>query len=308
MQMKQTTMTNNKYSQASYENDKNAYTTPSPVGIFVGMTNMDYVYYTDTYPEPNTKIRTEEYQRYIGGPAANAAITYALLGGNAMLFTCLGNSTEAILLKNELGEYGVNVVDCATDDAMPNISTIVIDKNGNRTIFSGQTVYRHTEGMDRYGLPINAAFALFDLNQQEIALTMLNKMPCEIVLDAGSWKPNADEFLKRAAVVISSEKFVNPQGNNALDMSECTHALTAVTRGEKSILTKTGSINVPKVECIDSLAAGDIFHGAFCYGYYIEKMQFDAALAWAASIASESVRYVGPREWCKKMHTQPRPL
>lgn len=53
--------------------------------VFIGLTGIDYVYYLDEFPEENNKCKTVEYAKYIGAPAANAAITYAALGGRCDL-------------------------------------------------------------------------------------------------------------------------------------------------------------------------------------------------------------------------------
>ena len=54
-----------------------------PRGYFVGLTTMDYVFYVNSHPQKNSKVKTNHFTRLVGGPAANAAITYSLLGGNA---------------------------------------------------------------------------------------------------------------------------------------------------------------------------------------------------------------------------------
>ena len=148
----------------------------SPRGYFVGLTTMDYVFYVDSHPRKNSKVKTNHFTRLVGGPAANAAITYSLLGGNATLVTCLGNTAESDVIKETLEKSGVTVVNCTEDDAMPAV----------------------------------AAFCLFDLNQQELSLDVLHNCNCEIVVDAGSWKGETLSFLKKASVVISSEEFRDP--------------------------------------------------------------------------------------------------
>lgn len=70
----------------------------------------------------------------------------------------------------------------------------------------------------------------------------------------------------------------------------------AITRGEKSILLENEVIELSKVDCIDSLAAGDIFHGAFCFARFNKGMEFKESLEFAAEVASESVKYKGPRK------------
>ena len=271
----------------------------NPKGCFVGLTTLDYVFYIDAQPQENAKTKTNKYKRFVGGPAANAAITYSLLGGNATLVTCLGNSVESDSIQRILNEYGVTVLNCTEDDAMPNIAAIAVDKYGDRKIFSGQNQYTisNVPELDKQD------FCLFDLNQQELSLGILNNCDCEIVVDAGSRKGETAEFLKKASVVIASENFRDPSGHNVFAIKECVNAKKAVTRGEKSILLAEGEIPAESVACTDSLAAGDIFHGAFCFVYYHKHNDFREAITFASQIAAESVKYVGPREWAKHIGT-----
>ena len=259
---------------------------------------MDYVFYVNSHPQKNSKVKTNHFTRLVGGPAANAAITYSLLGGNATLVTCLGNTAESEVIKKTLAKFGVTVVNCTEDDAMPAVAAIAVDRNGDRQIFSGQNQYK----------AINApaleepAFCLFDLNQQELSLAVLRNCDCEIVVDAGSWKGETLAFLKKASVVISSEEFRDPVGRDIFSINECRNAKKAMTRGEKPVLLTDGEIPVASVTCVDSLAAGDIFHGAFCFAYYHKQFDFKAALSFASKIATESVKYEGPWEWAKQVY------
>ena len=270
-------------------------TQKNPQGCFVGLTTLDYVFYVDSQPEYNSKVKTNCYKRFVGGPAANAAITYALLGGIATLVTCLGNTVESDFIKETLKGFGVAVLNCTEGEALPNIAAIAVDQLGNRKIFSGQNQYA------AINIPIidNSDFCLFDLNQQELSLGILKNCDCEIVVDAGSWKGETAEFLKKANVVIASENFRDPSGHDIFAIKECKNAKKAITRGEKSILLTDGEIPVEPVACVDSLAAGDIFHGAFCFAYYHKQYDFKSAISYAANIATESVKHFGPREWAK---------
>ena len=267
-------------------------------GLFVGLCTTDIVYYADTFPEENKKIKVNDYARYIGGPAANAAITYAALGGEATLATCLGNSLESKVMIEELQTYGVKVLNYSSQDSLPNTASILVSKNGQRTIISGQQpfVCNQQYPLDGY------EFALFDCNQQEISLDILKQcFDKMVVLDAGSWKPNIEQFLQRADIVIASEVFVNPHGQNIFEMEQCQTAQKVMTRGERPVLYEQEEILVPQVEAVDTLGAGDIFHGAFCFAYFYEKKPIRDALAFAAKIASESVKHKGPRAWTKQL-------
>lgn len=267
-------------------------------GVFIGLTGIDYVYYIDVMPEENSKCKTNEYATYVGGPAANAAITYAALGGDATLISAYGSSHESSLITSELTELGIKVINVALDNKLPGISTICITKEGKRSIISGQNQY---EQLNLSGLNLDEYdFALFDCNQPDISLPLLEQVSCDIILDAGSYKENTDKYLKKANIIISSEQFKDNAGRNIFDMTFNNDVMLAMTRGEKSILTRTGEIAIEPTDCVDSLAAGDIFHGAFCYAFYEKEYNFEHALKYASEIASRSVRYKGPRMWMKQ--------
>jgi sugar/nucleoside kinase (ribokinase family) len=50
------------------------------------------------------------------------------------------------------------------------------------------------------------------------------------------------------------------------------------------------------VGVVDTLGAGDILHGAFCW-YFLRSGDFAESLQAASRIATLSVRYFGSREW-----------
>ena len=283
-------------------------------GLFVGLCTKDILYYTDDLPTHNHKSKTEDFATYIGGPAANAAITYAALGGNATLATCLGDGTESRAMIEELNGYGVKVLNFAEYDTVPNTACIVVSSDGKRTILSGQHKFEVNRAFDLNDYD----FVLFDCNQQEISLDILAGLDPSggktVVLDAGSYKPNMEKFLERADIVIASEDFKDGSGNTIFEM-ECNAVHKAITRGERPIWYegKEGSqgrelslhykkeLPVEAVKAVDTLGAGDVFHGAFCYGYFEKGYSCEAALIFAGKVASESVKYRGPREWIKHL-------
>jgi len=259
----------------------------------VGLCTKDIIYYINEYPCHNHKSKTEDFATYIGGPAANAAITYAALGGDATLATCLGNSAESLAIIEQLRGYGVSVLNYSDYDTLPDMASIFVTEDGKRTIVSGQHPFEVNRDYDL----TDYDFALFDCNQQEISVDILQKLEGKtVVLDAGSIKPNIELFLRRADIVISSEDFMDERGNNIFAMG-CRAKHKAVTRGECPILYNGKEIPVENVNAVDTLGAGDIFHGAFCYAHFVEGKKCEEALRFAAKIASESVKYRGPRAW-----------
>ena len=277
-------------------------------GVFVGMAGLDLVYMQDLVPAENQKSKTNHYATHVGGPAANAAITYALLGGSATLVTCVGDSFIGQMVKNSIAmDYGVRVLDCATgQEVLPCISSISVNiANGSRTIWSGQQVYDAQVSPEASEAVESAGFCLFDGGLAEISkalLLMANENARDIVLDMGSWKPDSGFFLSLASEVIASAACIPPPAYGSFIEAAQKLGLSriAVTNGEHPIQWReddqAGEITPPLTEAKDTLGAGDVYHGAYCYYRYHEGLPFVEALAGAADVAARSVAYYGPRE------------
>ena len=279
-------------------------------GLFVGLAGFDLIFYKDSAPLENKKMKTTEYSTCVGGPAANGAITFSLLGGEALLVSCIGDSPMGKLIKGELESYGIRVLDLAEGEtSLPSISGILVNTiNGSRTIWNGQPDlgYCTKDLSDWIG---EADFLLTDCNLKGPSLEALQiakSRGIPRILDAGSWKDYMDQCIFLATDVIASEDFILPGGEDLF--SFCQRAgvqRIAVTRGERPISWQEesgqGEVAPPGVVAVDTLGAGDVFHGA--YGFFLvqERFGFKGALKKAAEVAAGSVRFRGPREGVKKI-------
>src|SRR5690348_14407025 len=86
-----------------------------PRGIFVGLATLDVIHRIDEPPAVNQKITATAQFVAAGGPAANAAVTFAALGGGAVLVTALGTEPVADLVRSDLIEHGVDHLDPVLD-------------------------------------------------------------------------------------------------------------------------------------------------------------------------------------------------
>ena len=275
-------------------------------GVFAGLTGLDITYYQNEFPNENLKSKTNEYQTFVGGPAANAAITYAILGGNATLVTCLGHSTIAKAIKTELSEdYQVTVIDVAEDtNVLPCISSVLVNtEKASRTIWSGQQQFSIPEGIEYENIIFESDFCLSDCNLPEVTVELLkgfrnhNK---KIVLDSGSWKPHFSVCLPLANEIIASVHCKPQEGDLLTFLKDTAVKNIAITDGENDTRwfegSNQGRITISNIQAVDTLAAGDVLHGAYCYYRYHEGLSFVQALEKATGVASESVKYIGPRK------------
>jgi sugar/nucleoside kinase (ribokinase family) len=128
-----------------------------------------------------------------------------------------------------------------------------------------------------------------------------------VILDGGSWKDGIEGLLPSVDIAICSEHFHPPGGGDEDSMMEYLARqdvkYKAITRGERPILYNgpdgNGEIVIEPMEVVDTLGAGDILHGAFCY-YYMMGNNFVPALLQTSRIATLSCQTVGKRSWMKK--------
>lgn len=271
-------------------------------GLFVGLAGMDIVHYQDhAPPEEDCKSRTDDFNVYVGGPAANAAITFARLGGSPTLVCGIGDSITGKAVKNMLETYGVHVVDVLKGkDTPPNISSIVVNTaNGSRTIVSGQRTLDSRDIILDQSIATSMDFCLYDCNAPGIyqsLVPILKGIP--VILDAGSFKEHLREHLHAADEVVSSSAF-RMDGKSVVDLaSSYEWDFAAITHGGEPIqyVDKNGYGKIsPPLVChvVDTLGAGDVLHGAYCYFRFAEKKSFLDALSSASEMASESIRHRG---------------
>jgi sugar/nucleoside kinase (ribokinase family) len=125
-------------------------------------------------------------------------------------------------------------------------------------------------------------------------------------MDGGSWKIGYEAIIPHVNYAICSANFYPPNCRNQKDVFTYLQSLgianIAITQGEKPIIyqssTEVGQIDVPKIHSVDTLGAGDIFHGAFCH--YILQHSFIDALSLAAQVASHSCLFFGTRKWMEQ--------
>jgi sugar/nucleoside kinase (ribokinase family) len=281
------------------------------IGVFVGISTIDIVYGVDRFPAPNSKVSAHSQNVFIGGPATNAAVTFQHLGGAATLVTVAGRHPLSNLIRGESQQHGIALFDLKPEfDEVPVISCISVNPAGERNIVSanahGVRVPEVTVDKTVLG---DAAVLLIDGHYMTAAQAWASAARgrrIEVVLDGGSWKDGTEKLLENVTTAICSADF-SPPGCSTED--EVFHYLKdhgvkniAITRGAEPIRfvagDRTGLIPVPQIESVDSMGAGDIFHGSFCY-YFASAPSFEGALSRASAIAAESCRYRGTREWMR---------
>jgi sugar/nucleoside kinase (ribokinase family) len=221
----------------------------------------------------------------------------------------LGNHPITYLIKADLEKHNVRIqdLDKIRSEPPPVSSIITTQDTGDRAVISiNATKSQISKELIDSQIIHDVDIVLIDGHQMVASLEIAQFAKSKnipIVIDGGSWKTGFEEILPVVDYAICSANFYPPNCESEeevfayLASQNIPHI--AITQGEKSIKYfsdgKFGNVEVPKVNAVDTLGAGDIFHGAFCH--YIFNGEFTEALTNAANIAAHSCQYFGTRQW-----------
>jgi len=277
--------------------------------LFVGMVTLDLVYLSAKLPGNNQKVVASDYTVAAGGPATNAAVTFSYLGNQATILGVVGTHPITHLIRSDLESQGVAIADLnpTTTQPPPVSSIIVTQSTGDRAVISiNATKSQASSNQVPAALDSGIDLVLIDGHQMTTGYAIAqfaknNNIP--VVIDGGSWKPGFEKILPFVDYAICSANFYPPTCSSFEEviayLAEAGIPHIAITQGEKPIQYfsrgVSGQMLVPSINAVDTMGAGDVFHGAFCH--YILRQNFIESLAAATKIASHSCQFFGSRQW-----------
>jgi sugar/nucleoside kinase (ribokinase family) len=297
----------------------------NPRVLFLGRTTLDVLYWLDSLPAEDTKAYARHLQAAPGGPALNAAIAHTLLGGKALVVSAVGGGPWAAPICAELERHGLALLDLAAGTAYeaPLCTVLVNAANGSRTIVNppiSTVTLRHlgptwaAEVPASWGeIPSVVLSDGFFIEETWALLASCENAGAALVLDGGSWKPRTEQLTPLLTAAICGERFTVPGHAANPDavfawFAEQGVPYIAITRGAQSILGwdrgRRFEIETAKVEAKDTLGAGDVLHGAFCF-HFAQEPDFEGALRKAAAVATRSCQRLGIQAWAQQTAEQP---
>jgi sulfofructose kinase len=250
--------------------------------ICVGHSALDRVFSVDAWPAASAKVAARAYAEIGGGMAANAAVAIARLGGEAHFWGPAGADSVADAMSAQLAAAGVDASGLRSFPGLQSTtSAILVDARGERLIVSyrGSALQAPADWLplDELG---SAGALLADVRWPPGALAALRaarRAGVASVLDADT----ADSATLRTLAAEAEFAVFSESGlqcfagagelegglRRALALGA---RLAAVTLGERGVYwleadKADGVRHQPAfaLSVVDTLAAGDVFHGAF---------------------------------------------
>ncbi|TGQ09707.1 MULTISPECIES: sugar kinase [unclassified Mesorhizobium] len=272
--------------------------------LSVGAFTLDTILRVETLPAHQGKFIASDGVQIASGMATSAACAAHRLGAEVSLWASAGDDPVGDQLIADIEAEGV---DCSlirrVAGARSALAAIVVDAHGERIIVP---FYDKKAQADPEALPL-ADLSGFDAvlvdvrwpGAAALALSAARSTGRPAILDADTAPVEVlERLLPLASHIIASEPAARIVCGHALDpesacadLASRTDAFVAVTGGAAGTwwhdraTGRVRHVEAPKVKAVDTLAAGDVFHGAFAVGL-AEAMPMEEALRFASAAAA----------------------
>ncbi|HEX7583269.1 MAG TPA: ribokinase [Prolixibacteraceae bacterium] len=283
--------------------------------LVVGSSNTDMVIKTQNFPAPGETILGGRFLMNAGGKGANQAVAAARLGGLVTFVGKIGDDIFGKQAVQQLEDEGINVDYVAVDAENPSgVAMITVDQKGENSIVvaSGSNGTLSPTDFDKAMTELDESeFVLMQLETpiptvEHIARNAAQKHK-KVILNPAPAAQLSGELLQNLYIITPNEteaelltgiKVTNEE--SALKAATVLHEkgveIVIITMGAAgAFLLLDGNseiIRAPRVEAIDTTAAGDTFNGALVVALS-EGRTIQESIAFANKAASISVTRIG---------------
>ena len=253
--------------------------------IVIGSSNTDMVIATDHFPQPGETVLGGRFFMNAGGKGANQAVAAARLGGKVSFIGKVGHDVFGQQAIQNLKNEGIDISKVDFDSDNPSgVAMITIDKKAENTIVvaPGANMSLSIDEVEVATDLINASEVI--LIQLEIRLDTAfhvihkaNRLGKKVILNPAPAVPLPDDLFPSIDIITpnknETELLAGIKVTNEESAKEAAKILK--NKGVKTVIITLGSagayiysdqiqklIPAPKVNAVDTTAAGDAFNGA----------------------------------------------
>jgi sulfofructose kinase len=271
--------------------------------LCIGMPVRDLTFRVEELPARGFKVNASHFDEICGGNALNAAIGIVRLGGRASICGPMGDAgeTSSRYIFDKLAQEGIETKHIVHMPGLVTpISNIMIDPSGERTIVT----FRDPE-LWKVHLPaaeelLEDCHAILTENRCAEFCTDLcaeaRRRGLPVVVDVDRTMSLREGLLTASSHLVFSSEALQSTAGIADDaealkkIAKLTPSFLAGTRGAQGTLWLDQRRNLQQtpafpVHTVDTLGAGDVFHGAFALAI-TEKQDVPDALRFASAAAA----------------------
>ena len=277
----------------------------------IGSSNTDMVVKTDRFPQPGETIIGGKFFLFAGGKGANQAVAAARLGGQVRFVARLGDDLFGRQAREGFEREGIDCTYVRTDpEVASGTALITVDASGENSIVVAPGANDRLSPDDLAGLESTEADILLAQLETPIpVITAAARLPGRFVLNPAPAAELPAELYANLYLITPNETeaelLTGIRPVDGLSLKAAAEVLRE--RGVANVIITLGSQGAfylgeagtfispaPKVEAVDTTAAGDVFNGALCVALS-EGADWGAAVKFAIRAASLSVTRMGPQ-------------
>jgi len=281
----------------------------------VGSSNTDMVIKAAHLPAPGETILGGQFLMNPGGKGANQAVAAAKLGGDVVLVAKVGDDIFGQEAVQGFTKEGINTDYIVVDSENPSgVATIIVDDRGENCIAvaSGANGTLSPADIDKAASQISSASVLLmqletPVPTIEHAASIGREAGKTVILNPAPAQELSDELLARLDVITPNEteaeiltgvkvETIDDAEGAARALRDKGVRVVILTLGSRGafVLSESfvGLVPAPKVDAVDTTAAGDTFNGALAVGLAGGR-KIEDAVAFANRAAAISVTRLG---------------
>jgi len=279
--------------------------------VGVGLNATDTLILLSHFPAYAGKVAFDEEMLSPGGQVASAMVACSAMGLRVKYIGTVGDDERGRIQMESLSGTGVDVSDVEIRENTPNQTAyILIDKTtGERTVLwsrpEGLTLSPDSITPEKI---LSAELLHIDGHDtpavaRAAEIAKAHGMP--VTVDVDTIYHGFDKVLPNVTHLVTSSEFPS-QWTNERDpfkalqriQDEYRMPVAAMTLGAQGALARTGGRYYYSpafvVNCVDTTGAGDIFHGAFCYGV-VKHLSIADTLELSNAMAALNCMAIGAR-------------
>jgi ribokinase len=282
--------------------------------IVVGGISIDLVAFADRLPAPGESILGDDFKIILGGKGSNQAVAAALAGTPSTLVSCVGTDVFTDFATDALEGFGVDTAFVRQVEGPTGIAHIrVAASSQNNIVVIPLANFKITKSQvdEAFAKRPNAKVLLTQLEipweVNRHAISLAKSQGLTVVLDPApasnpeptAWElinivtPNESEAHSLTGIEVTDEQSAKLAGQWFLDQG-VENAI--ITMGGSGVVLvnkqETKMFAAPKVQAVDTTAAGDAFAG-YLGALLAEGKSLEEAIEVAVKAASISVTKLG---------------
>lgn len=286
-----------------------------PKILVIGSSNTDMVVKTSRFPQPGETIIGGEFFLFPGGKGANQAVAAARMGGEVDLIAKVGQDVFGQQAIEGFAHEGINVAYVLSDPKLASgVALITVDAVGENEIVvaPGANAALRPTDLDRDDLAFeNADLVLMQLETPlETVLHAAKKAQTlykKFLLNPAPAQSLPDELYPLLYLITPNETEASLLTGIPLDDDDALPLVAEVLlqKGVKNVIITLGAkgayfqnthqkflIPAPKVQAVDTTAAGDVFNGALAVAL-AEGLDWREAIELACQAGAIAVTRMG---------------